>query len=218
MKRLLMVCLYLASSINLSAISTDQSVSLMGFYGDTNSLLWCLTPTEELNLWDLENVCCTGWFLKSIGSQSLDCHVEGRLKENTLWNVWPGNIQSYLLLLWPKAEFALPIRWYPEVCFSHVPLASNPSATYLTSLAEATWEFLVLKARKSRISQLWREAIQVWQPLVIGPTCLDTVKAACTLGQSIWTAGDDDVIYVWSKEGQSTVKRVCCTEIACFLD
>ncbi len=53
---LMLVCPLSPNVCLCAALMVEQSVSNFGFFGENAQLLWCLTHTETLSLWDLAQV------------------------------------------------------------------------------------------------------------------------------------------------------------------
>eukprot|EP01127_Copromyxa_protea_P020641 TRINITY_DN6926_c0_g1_i1.p1 TRINITY_DN6926_c0_g1~~TRINITY_DN6926_c0_g1_i1.p1 ORF type:complete len:343 (-),score=68.99 TRINITY_DN6926_c0_g1_i1:37-1065(-) len=146
----------------IDAISTEQSISQMGFYGDSNSFLWCLTPTEELNLWNLDN------------------------EEQPNVATWKLDLRETL---------------------------STKSKLEIFNLIGCSWEqqksllYLFAGSLKGEIGVFSVIGKEITHISSLTDTHSDAVKAVCALGDSLWTAGDDDIVGVWKKASSSTVKR-----------
>lgn len=87
----------------------------MGFYGDSNGLLWCTTPTEELSLWDLDNVRIIPTRIDDVGGVAVHKQVEDRLEKYAIRNVGLRDLQLDLLFLRSDPKLALFIRWVSQV-------------------------------------------------------------------------------------------------------
>ncbi len=72
-----------------AALNLDASVSRLGFYGEQQEHLWCLSHTDTLHLWDWQTAC------DEEAEGSLNASIPSIYAPATLFFVCPADV-----LLW----------------------------------------------------------------------------------------------------------------------
>ncbi|KAL6515985.1 hypothetical protein OROGR_019290 [Orobanche gracilis] len=88
----------------VSVVNVGTSIGKVGFFGDTNQKLWCLTHIETLSVWDWNNATADAIFAdaRSLASESwaldhvdyfVDCHYS--TEEDCLWVIGGTNAGTF---------------------------------------------------------------------------------------------------------------------------